>query len=486
MRQPIRSTLAVVAALAAGAGLGVGLDWLGAAPAPGAGQRSVPVRSADLVCPGGNGVPATVTVAAPPDRAGTTATGATPVTTRPLSAKGTGTPLVSVVRPGTLATTSIAEAPVAPLVTQAKGPLAAGLNVEQVAQATAGAHRGLAGVACLPPAPDFWFVATATTDDRQSLLYLTNDGDGIAEVDVKVYGPQGPVESVAARSIQVDPHTQREVRVDSLAPGLAAVALHVESRTGRVAAGVLDNEYRSLTGYGSDWLPVSAAPSRTTVVPAVPAGNGEQTLYLLSPDAGTTARVRVAGADGGYLLAEADSVPLAAGRVVAKTFKLRGRAGALVVEADAEVLAGVRVVRSAGKGADTAFLAGTTALRDRAVLADARSGAVATTLLLTARSDEAEVLVTEFSGAAGAGGQPRQRSVRVPRDTTVAVELAGGARFGVLVESRGPGLVYGTRWLYTKAGPDLTLLPLGDARYTAVLPEVSNDLSAGQQGVPTD
>ena len=88
MRQPIRSTLAVVAALAAGAGLGVGLDWLGAAPAPGAGQRSVPVRSADLVCPGGNGVPATVTVAAPPDRAGTTATGATPVTTRP-AASGT-------------------------------------------------------------------------------------------------------------------------------------------------------------------------------------------------------------------------------------------------------------------------------------------------------------------------------------------------------------------------------------------------------------
>ncbi|KWX02344.1 putative secreted protein [Carbonactinospora thermoautotrophica] len=480
MKHTTLSTLAAAAVLLAGVGSGAALGSLRERQDTGSGQRSVPVQSAELVCPAplaGSGSTSWVTVAVPPGARPDAGGG--PVTVSPIDDERQR--VLTASKPGVTAK-AYPSGTVPPLVARASGPLAAGLTVEQVTSTDAGEARGLSATPCGPAAADFWFVGTSTLPDRSAVLYLTNPEDSVAEVDVAVYGPEGPIESEAARGITVQPHAQQRLRLDALTGGrsVPALALHVMVRSGRVAAAVRDQEDKNLTGRGVDWIPQTTGPAKTLVIPALPAVDGVQALYLVAQGGDGTARVRLISKDGPYAPAGAESVPVTQDRVSSVNFKLlRGQPVAVLVEAQVPVVAGLRVTRQVGKAAEAAFLAATPPLAGPAVIADARtSSTFTTTLLLTARTADGQVKVTTFGS-----GQPRTRTVRIPKDTTVTVDLAGpgkATQYAVFVEPQpGSGEIYATRLLQAEKSASFTLLPLLGARYTATIPDVANDMSAG-------
>ncbi len=479
MKRTTVSTLAAAAVLLAGTGANVALGSSRERADAGPGQRSVPVQSAELVCPAplaGGGSTSWVTVAVPP---GAEADGGSPVTVTPIDDDRQR--VLTASKPGVTAK-AYTSGTVPPLVARATGPLAAGLTVEQATNTDAGEARGLSAIPCGPAAADFWFVGASTLPDRSAVLYLTNPEDSMAEVDVAVYGPDGPIESEAARGIIVQPHAQQRLRLDSLTGGRSApvLALHVMVRSGRVAAAVRDQEDKNLTGRGVDWLPPTTGPAKTLVIPALPAVEGVQTLYLAAQGGDGTARVRLISEDGPYTPAGAESVPVTQDQVSSVNLKLlRGQPVSVLVEAEVPVVAGLRVTRTVGDATDAAFLGATPPLPGPAVIADARtSNAFTTTLLLTARNTDGQVQVTTFGP-----GQPRARTVRIPKDTTVTLDLTGpgnAAQYAAVVEPRpGSGEIYATRLLQGRKSASFTLLPLLGARYTATIPDVSNDMSAG-------
>jgi len=113
-----------------------------------------------------------------------------------------------------------------------------------------------------------------------------------------VLGPDGPVGTPSGEGVVVPSGGRVAVLLDAVAPNLSALAVHVEARTGRVAATLHDELVRGLTPGGTDGVTPAQAPARRQVVPGVVVISRDQ------PDdpaaAGATAlRVAVLGGPSG-------------------------------------------------------------------------------------------------------------------------------------------------------------------------------------------
>ncbi|WP_435111513.1 DUF5719 family protein [Nocardiopsis synnemataformans] len=328
-----------------------------------------------------------------------------------------------------------------PTAVRAEGSLASGFDTAQTTLSDGSATE----VRCLEPSVGTWF-ALPGGDDTEGMrldaltVHLANPEDSRATVSVDVYTEGGPSYSEESRGIALPAGASTELDLTELVGGTSAVGVHVRTSTGRVAASLLA-EHSSGT---ADWVPPTAAPAREHVIPGVPGGEGRRRLHVAAPgDEPVQVRVHTVtpasedeaeeeGGQGeeGQGTGTADdpltfSVPPAASSWLSLETVLAGEPGAVVVEADAPVVAGVAAEAVTGEGDDVEVVeaAHTSAvpplgfpLDTTAVLPDVPEGAD-TELLLTAVGGDATLMATPIGADATQGDAVR---VQVAAGTTTA------------------------------------------------------------------
>ncbi|MEV7726732.1 DUF5719 family protein [Streptomyces sp. NPDC087917] len=478
---------AVTAALAAVTGLAF-LTAPSAAPAAGSGRDTaarMPVERSVLVCPAPSSS----------DIAETTYTSLTP---GKVGGKGTarlltkeGKAVLEPKAPGKPvgATASGAEAPA--LTGAADGILAPGWTAQQTTKVAVGQARGLLGVACTAPGSDFWFPGVSTAKGRQDYIHLTNPDDTVAEVDIKLYGPDGLLKAkpgTADTVIAVDPRSSTKVLLSSLAPDaqLADLTAHVTTGSGRVGASAQIAE----DGVGADWLPASAGPAGSVVLPGIPADATSVRLVAFTPsEDDADLSLRLAGATGSISPAGNEQLHVKGGMTAAVDLKdlTRGESGSLVLTpTDAKkptpLVAALRVVRGTAPKQELGFIAASDPVGARATVADNRADDKATVLALTARGADAKVRVTASAGTEG--GEPAVKEVTVKAGTTLTLApppapAGGKGAYALTLETLSGGPVHAARTLTLphEGIPMFTVQSFVDDRSTVAVPKAVEDPS---------
>ncbi|OEJ95998.1 DUF5719 family protein [Streptomyces thermolilacinus] len=394
-------------------------------------------------------------------------------------------PVINATTPGTpvAAEANGAEAPA--LIGVASGKLAPGWTTQQTTVVPAGGARGLLGVTCTAPDTDFWFPGTSTAENRRDYVHLTNPDDAAAVVDIELYGPEGALKSQLTDGIPVPARSSVPVLLSTLSadPATSDVTVHVTTRSGRVGAVVRS----AVDQLGSDWLPASADPAPSLVLPGIPADATSVQLMAFAPgEDDAELKIQLAGSTGTITPAVQQTIRVKSGMTASADLKglTNGEAGALLLSpAHASratpVVAALRVVRGSGDKQEVAFIPATGPVGERATVADNR--AKGTTLSLTAPGKTAEVRVTASPGTEG--GTPATKTYTVKAGTTVAVTPPAPAglkgSYALTVETLSGGPVHAARML---ALPQdgiamFTLQTLTDDRATVGVPEAEQDLA---------
>ncbi|WP_137989014.1 DUF5719 family protein [Streptomyces vilmorinianum] len=504
MKRTTLSLIAVATALAAVTGFAALTAPDGSVSAGAKAPVKLPVERSSLLCP----APSTSEVAetaytsyTPGGKSAATDSGtATPAAAKaelkpaPLAATPGGTPAkkpaaakapATVTQPGKPVSAE-ANGGAAPALTgSATGALAPGWTVQQTSVVPAGGARGLLGVTCTAPDTDFWFPAASTAKERQDYVHLTNPDDTAAVADIELYGPEGELPSQLTEGIPVPAHSSVPVLLSTLtgeAP-TADVTAHVTTRSGRVGAviGAADDKI------GSDWLPASADPAGTAVLPGIPADATSVRLVAYAPgENDAELKIQLVGESGTIVPASAQSLHVKSGMTAAVDLPdlTRGEAGSLLLtpsdpKKSAPFVAALRVVRGKGEQQEVAFIPATAAITARATVADNR--AAGTILSLTAPGAAAEVKVTASAGTGG--GTPVSKTVTVKAGTTMEVTqlVPGGLKgsYALTVEPVSGGPVHAARTLALPRDgiPMFTVQTLADDRGTVEVPAARQDLS---------
>ncbi|MCF3182980.1 hypothetical protein IPZ70_23995 [Streptomyces polychromogenes] len=492
MKQRAPLTLAAVtAALAACCGLAF-LTAPTAAPAADARRAAaarMPVERSVLVCPAPSSS----------DIADTTYTSLTPAAPAQTAGKGTarlaGTEGKTVLEPRepgkpVAATVSGAEAP--GLTGVAQGVMAPGWTAQQTTKVAVGQARGLLGLACTAPGTDFWFPGVSTAKGRQDYVHLTNPDDTSAEVDIKLYGPDGllkPKPGMPDQVTEVKPHSTTKVWLPPLAADaqFPDVTAHVTTRSGRVGAAVQIAE----DGVGSDWLSASGGPAGSLVLPGIPADATSVRLVAFAPgEDDADLLLKLSGPNGSISPAGKEQLHVKAGMTATVDLAdlTRGEAGSLLLaptdpKKPVPVVAALRVVRGTGAKQEVAFIPASPPVGERATVADNRLDDKATTLTLTASGGaDAKVRVTASQGTEG--GRPAVQELTLKAGTTRTVTPApapagGKGPYALTVETLSGGPVYAARTLTLpqEGTPMFTVQTFADDRSRVSVPHAVEDPS---------
>ncbi|GAB3048203.1 DUF5719 family protein [Sediminivirga luteola] len=128
--------------------------------------------------------------------------------------------------------------------------------------------RGLAAAGCTPPATQQWLVGGSTRIGSTSQLVLQNPSSAPAEVEIRIFSPDGEVELPGSEAVLVEPRSARTVLLGGLASELAEPAVSVTSSGGLVTAAIVESALRGLEPAGVD-IVTPAEPAESLVVPAV-------------------------------------------------------------------------------------------------------------------------------------------------------------------------------------------------------------------------
>ncbi|MFG3229777.1 DUF5719 family protein [Kitasatospora sp. NPDC048194] len=391
---------------------------------------------------------------------------------------------LTVTKPGTPATGPATNGDAAPgTAAVATGALAPGFTVTQTTVVTEQRGLGLSGLTCTPAGTGFWFAGASTAGDRVDYLSLVNTESSAAVVDIKLYGDKGLIDNDAANGITVAPGSSQSVLLSTISKGAVTdLAVHVVVRSGRVGAAL----HAADGSKGADWIPASADPAATQVLPGLPADTSAARLVVWAPpEDDADLKIQLSGKNGWFTPAGNESIHVKAGMVAAVDLGKITRdevAGLRLSPSDDKhptpVVAGLRVDRAGGNGkSDAAWLTGSAPVGARATVADNRAGA--STLFLTSTGDAATVKVTGSAGSGG--GTPTTKEVQVPAGGTVAVpapEPAGlNGVFALTVETESGGPVAAARMLAipTKDVPMFTVQALRDDRSTVKVPQAAQD-----------
>ncbi|GAA2749586.1 DUF5719 family protein [Amnibacterium kyonggiense] len=142
----------------------------------------------------------------------------------------------------------------------------AGAQVEQV---TLGDAAGLAAASCTAPASDVWFAAGATTTGRTTVLTLANPSPVAAQVGVRVWTENGPVDAASFSELVVPAKGRTAVSLAGVAPSAGGTVVRVTSTGGRVGAALEQRTVRGLESGGLDMTGPTTAPALEQVVPGV-------------------------------------------------------------------------------------------------------------------------------------------------------------------------------------------------------------------------
>lgn len=260
----------------------------------------------------------------------------------------------------TLPRTAAGPVPLQPFRSAAGPPMSA----VQLGLARQGDRRGLSALNCATAATRSWLVGGGTQLGRRGLLVLSNPAATPAEADVTVHGPHGPVQAPAGTGVVVPAQGQVGLRVDALAPDLDAIAVLVQTRSGRVSATLHDEYVRGFTPSGVDDVTAAAPPATRQVVPGVSVAPATGMTLPSSASAPGAVAVRVANPGSTEAVARV-VLRGGAGEVVPPRGVLTLGAGevrdvplvdvppgvyAAVVEADVPVVAGAVVGRTVPGG----------------------------------------------------------------------------------------------------------------------------------------
>ena len=151
------------------------------------------------------------------------------------------------------------------VVIQASGSLAQGLEAEQTSVGS------LPTAACTSPGTNFWFTGPGQRTAARIQLYLMNAGSQVADVAVDISTDAGPLQETTDTGISVPPHGMIVQSLAAMLRNSRAIALHVRTSVGQVAAAVEE----STAGGQGTWLPAAQTPARHLVIPGLP-GVGRQ------------------------------------------------------------------------------------------------------------------------------------------------------------------------------------------------------------------
>ena len=234
---------------------------VGQLPAFGVADRAQTVTPSSapqsLVCPG----PAVAVGADPTDAAALTATG-TPSRT-------SGTVGGTKAKGSSLGRGSV-KGGAAPRVLTAPAASSAGaLAAAQVEQVTTGDASGLVAASCTVPQSDVWLAAGATTTGRTSVLTLANPFAVAAQVGVRVWSENGPVDTASFSDLVVPAKGRKAVSLAGVAPSAGGTVIRVTSTGGRVGVALEQRTVRGLESGGLDMTGPTAEPALEQVVPGV-------------------------------------------------------------------------------------------------------------------------------------------------------------------------------------------------------------------------
>ena len=331
----------------------------------------------------------------------------------PLRAAPTSTPLAVAPQGSSVLRYQVPAGKGTPLVVRATGDYAGGLTAAVTSRTTAGSGRSLQTAQCSPAAGDTWFVGSGANIGQRARIYLTNIDAAPATVDVTLYTPSGAQKPLPVQGRTIQPGQQFSIGIDSLVPNAPATAIHVVTRSGRVASAVSDSQVSGLVAQGADWVPATTAPSRRTVITGIPSdAKARRTLSLVVPGAddalvdvhlvtsdGTLSPIQGESVQGGRLVTiDLSKVPAATGPM------------AVVVESDRPVVAGIRTIRpagGAGKFPDFSYSAGASPVEGAVLLPTVtHTASVGTVLQLTAPGDND--VVADLTTLVSSESRPRR------------------------------------------------------------------------------
>ncbi|HVT66591.1 MAG TPA: DUF5719 family protein, partial [Trebonia sp.] len=390
----------------------------------------------------------------------------------PAGRAAAGSRPVTVSAPGTVATLKAGSGGTA---VAASGDMAAGFEAEQ-SDAT-----GTGLVSCAHPGSDMWFAGTGESAGASQLwLYLVNTGAVTASANVTILTDTGQQNGLSS-AITVQPGQSVREDIAPLVRGSQAVALHVQTTTGQVAASVWEGGKS-----GGAWLPQAAAPSTSLVIPGLTVARSAARLFVVVP--GTTdAQLKVTAYTPSGAVAQfpGNLVDASAGAATPLTLNSLGASAAgLRITSSVPVVANV-LVPGNGFGA---FTAGVPPVTEQGVVAgNPGQRGVTVGLLLTAPAAATRASVSVI-GADGTVTRPAaDQNVAVAAGHTLALAVPrppGALRpFAIVVTpAAGDGPLYAVRVVTAGTGglsaPVVSLLPVQSAPTSITVPPAKDTYQA--------
>jgi hypothetical protein len=336
-------------------------------------------------------------------------------------------------------------------------------------------------VSCSHPGSDMWFVGSGeSAGATQIWLYLMNTETVTASADVTILTDTGQQNGLSS-AITVRPGQFVKENIAPLVAGSQAVALHVQTNTGQVAAAVWEGG-----SGGGAWLPQAAAPATTQVIPGLTVARSAARLFVVVP--GTTdAQLKVTAYTPAGAAAQfpGNLVDASAGAATPLALNSLGASAAgLKLTANVPIVAGV-LVPGAGIGS---FTTGAAPVTEQGVVAGNPAGrGVTVGLLLTAPAAAANVSVSVVSADGTVTKPAADQAVTVAAGHTKALTVPrpSSARqpFAIVViPGAGSGPLYAVRVVTSGNGglsaPAVSLLPVQSALTSIMFPVARDSYQA--------
>jgi hypothetical protein len=307
------------------------------------------------------------------------------------------------------------------VVVRAAGGLASALYGARFGRAAAGE--------CVTPAGERWFAGVGSGASHLSTLQLVNPDSGPAVADVQVWSTDGLRDAPAAVGLTIRGGQRTVLDLERVAPHRDDLVIRVSVSRGRVAATVADS-YVVGDAPSRDWVPTTAPPAATQVLPGLLRRAGELTLVLLNPgDSEARVDLRVVGRRSTFSPSGTEELRVPAGRVLvteltdALARALKDEDASLQVDATLPVVAGLRSV-AAG---DVVHQAAVPPVGGRG--AALVPGGGKSTLVLASGDVAGPVTITFV------GPRTRTRALRLVPGTSLSLGVPAGT-VSVLVEAR--------------------------------------------------
>ena len=288
----------------------------------------------------------------------------------------------------------------------------------------------LAARSCPSPADDWWFVGAGAGISHRSVLTLDNPRSNDANVTIVVYGPQGQVEAPGLSGLLVPAGQSLRLDLESIAPSLGDLTVHVSAIRGLVAASMWEKWAASPVAKPvSSWVPAAAAPSSQQELIGVPAKLSHGTLLVANPSS-ASAVVRLKVVNGSATFAPSSqqtvTVPPQSTSAVGIDGLLKVGVGAIQLSSSSPITAGLRSIR----GGLEAYGAQAPRLGAQSTLGLPSGGGA--TLVLTAQAvAHIEVMVVDARGKV-----VLTKTVDVAANTTATLALPSTAAALRLVGDR--------------------------------------------------